>query len=66
MKPLFVSLGVIALLVGVVWVLQGSDVIMNSAMSGSWFWLGAGVVVAVVGLGLLVLGARGTGAKKTA
>ena len=65
MKPLFVGIGVIGLLVGVVWVLQGSDVIMNSAMSGSTFWLGAGVVVAVVGLALLVLGVRTAKPEKT-
>ncbi len=66
MRTLFVGLGVIALLVGGVWILQGSNVIMNSAMSGSSFWLGMGIVVALVGVGLVVLGARASGVKKPA
>lgn len=66
MRPLFVILGAIALLVGAVWILQGSDVIMNSAMSGSPFWLAMGVVLVAIGAGLLVLGARAQRAKLTA
>ncbi len=66
MRTLFVGIGVIALLVGLVWTLQGADVIMGSVMSGSSFWLAVGVVLLVVGLGLLVTGARSPGAKKAA
>jgi len=66
MRTLFVGIGVIALLVGVVWTLQGTNVITNSAMSGSSFWLAFGVVLLVVGIGLLVVGARSPGAKKAA
>lgn len=66
MRTVFVVLGVLALLVGIVWVLQGSNVIMNSAMSGSTFWLGAGVVLAIVGGGLVGLGARSTAAQRAA
>ncbi len=65
MRTLFVVIGVIALLVGVVWILQGSDVIMNSAMSGSTFWLAAGVVLAIVGGGLMGVGARSQTPQKT-
>ncbi len=66
MRTGFVAIGAIALLVGVVWVLQGANILMGSAMSGSAFWLGAGVVAALVGLGLLILGVRAPGAKKAA
>lgn len=66
MRTLFVGIGVIALLVGIVWTLQGSNVITNSAMSGSSFWLGFGVVLLVVGIGLMAVGARSSGAKKAA
>ena len=66
MRTVFVAIGVIALLVGVVWILQGSDLLMGSVMSGSTFWLGAGVVAALVGLGLLVFGVRTPSAKKAA
>lgn len=65
MRTLFVAVGIIALLVGIVWVLQGSDVIMGSVMSGSTFWLGTGIVIAAVGVGLVGFGAR-SAAKKTA
>lgn len=66
MRTVFVVLGVLGLLVGIVWILQGSDVILNSAMSGSTFWLGAGVVLAIVGGGLIGLGARSTATQKAA
>ncbi|HYM38531.1 MAG TPA: hypothetical protein VEY12_00095 [Thermoplasmata archaeon] len=66
MKTLFVVLGVLALLVGVVWILQGTDILMGSFMSGNSFWLAAGVVAALLGLGLVALGARAPGAKKPA
>ena len=46
-------IGVIALLLGVLWTLQGSDVLGGSAMSGERSWLIAGVVSLVVGVGLL-------------
>jgi len=56
--------GALLLLIGVIWVLQGAGVIGGSFMSGQKLWLGIGVVVAIVGLGLGYLGlgqrARGT------
>ncbi len=64
MRTLFVILGVIALLVGVVWILQGANIIMGSVMSGSTFWLAAGAVAAIVGAGLLIVGARPRAASK--
>ncbi len=66
MRTLFVGLGILALLIGIVWILQGSNVLMGSVMSGSAFWLGVGIVVAIVGLGLVGFGARSPRAKKTA
>ena len=66
MRTLFVGIGVIALLVGLVWTLQGAGVIGGSVMSGSSFWLAAGVVLLIVGAGVLGMGARSPGTKKTA
>ena len=51
--------GLVAVLLGAVWALQGSGVIGGSVMSSSTTWLVIGVVVAVVGLVLISLGARG-------
>ncbi len=66
MRTLVVGIGIIALLVGLVWILQGSNVIMGSVMSGSSFWLAVGVVLLVVGLLVTVIGARAQGTKKPA
>jgi hypothetical protein len=54
-----VIVGVVALLVGGVWALQGSDVLGGSAMSGSTTWLVIGVVLVVAGLAMIGLGVRG-------
>ncbi len=66
MRTVFVGIGVLSLLVGVVWTLQGADVLMGSVMSGSSFWLGAGLVLLVVGLVLAGWGARAPSTKKAA
>ncbi len=66
MRTVFVGAGLIAALVGVVWTLQGADVLMGSVMSGSSFWLAVGVVLLIVGLILAGWGARAPSAKKTA
>jgi hypothetical protein len=50
--------GLVAVLLGGVWALQGSGVIGGSAMSGSTTWLVIGVVVVLVGLALIAVGAR--------
>lgn len=66
MRTLFVGLGILAILVGVVWTLQGSDVLMGSVMSGSLFWLGMGVVLLVVGAASFVFGAKSPRANQPA
>jgi hypothetical protein len=48
-------LGVILLLAGITFSLQGANYLGGSAMSGSSFWLYAGAGIAVLGL-LLLLG----------
>ncbi len=66
MRTLFVGLGILAILVGVVWTLQGSDVILGSVMSGSLFWLGMGVVLLIVGAASFVFGAKSSRAQQPA
>ncbi len=50
--------GVLLVLTGAVWTLQGLDVLGGSAMSGHALWAVVGPIVALVGLVLAVLGAR--------
>jgi hypothetical protein len=59
-----IVVGAIALIVGAVWVGQGSNLIPGSFMTGNGMWLGIGLVVAVVGVVLLVLGVRGIGSRR--
>jgi hypothetical protein len=53
-----VVIGALLVLAGLVWALQGMDVIGGGAMSGKNTWAVIGPIVAVVGLVLLVVGGR--------
>jgi uncharacterized membrane protein len=53
-----IVVGVLALLIGLVWTAQGSNLMPGSAMSGQRMWLWIGLVVAVLGVVLLVRGFR--------
>jgi hypothetical protein len=52
------TLGVLAVVLGGLWTLQGLDVLGGSVMSGVSLWAVIGPVVAVAGLVLIVLGVR--------
>jgi hypothetical protein len=51
--------GLVAVLIGGVWALQGSGVLGGSVMSDSPTWLVIGAVVVVAGVLMIVLGTRG-------
>ena len=53
MKILGNIVGIICLLVGALWTLQGSNLMAGSAMSGQSQWLYIGIVLALIGLALL-------------
>jgi hypothetical protein len=53
-------LGIIALITGGVWILQGVGILPGSFMSGQSMWLLIGLVVAAVGLALIYNGIRRT------
>ena len=53
-----IVVGAVGLLVGVVWIGQGAGWIAGSFMTGSRFWLIIGIVVALVGLIMVIGGAR--------
>jgi Mg2+ and Co2+ transporter CorA len=43
-------IGIILILLGLIWILQGSNVIGGSIMSGQSQWLYIGTVIAIIGL----------------
>jgi hypothetical protein len=51
--------GIVLVLLGVLWSLQGLNVLPGSVMSGQSMWLVIGVVVALVGVWLLFSLRRG-------
>ena len=59
---LFIVLGVLLVLVGGVWTLQGLDVMGGSAMSGVTIWAIVGPIVVILGLWVLWRGLRRRGA----
>lgn len=59
-RIIFIVVGIIAILLGALWMGQGSNLIHGSGMSGQRTWLYIGIVLAVVGIVLLVLGLRRT------
>ena len=53
-----VIVGVLLVVVGVVWTLQGLGYLAGSVMTGVTFWAVMGPIVALVGLFLLLRGVR--------
>ena len=59
-KNLRVGLGVVLVLMGLIWTLQGLDVLKGSAvMSGKPLWAVIGAIVALAGIALIVGRLRG-------
>ena len=58
-KPLWVIAGVVLMLMGLVWALQGFGVIDGSAMSGSTLWSIVGPFVVLIGATLTWMGFTG-------
>ena len=50
--------GLLALVLGALWTLQGLDLVGGSAMSGVTMWAIIGPIVAIAGLILIVIGVR--------
>lgn len=58
MRWLLRILGIIMLLMGSVWALQGANIFLGSPMSGETFWLVAGIAVFIGGAVLSYFGWR--------
>ena len=50
--------GFLLIVVGIVWILQGLDVLKGSFMTGQGFWAWMGAVAILVGLPLILRGMR--------
>jgi hypothetical protein len=50
--------GVVAIFIGGVWLAQGLDLLKGSPMTGVAFWAGAGAVLLVAGVALLLWDVR--------
>ena len=61
--PLRIGLGILLVLVGALWTLQGLGVVGGSAMSGVTLWAIIGPLVVLAGAALVVTGRRGGGTK---
>ena len=53
--------GLLAVVLGALWTLQGLDLLGGSVMSGVTIWAIIGPIVAVAGLALIVVGVRKRG-----
>jgi hypothetical protein len=60
-RTILIVVGVIAALVGAVWVGQGANLIPGSVMTGDRTWLVIGLIIGVGGIFLIVLGLRRPG-----
>jgi len=58
MNRLKLIVGIIFVLLGGLWMLQGSNMLAGSAMSGQSQWLIIGAIVALIGVGLIVWSRR--------
>jgi hypothetical protein len=56
MKALLIIIGILLILLGGVWVLQGTHVLTQGQMAGDMKWALIGGIVAAVGIVLLVVG----------
>ncbi len=58
MKVVLSILGVLLILVGIVWILQGFNILLGSIMSGQILYAILGLILAIIGVGLLVYANR--------
>jgi len=58
MRITLVIVGILLLLIGAVWILQGINILPGSFMTGQVRWAYAGIVTAAIGGGLLWVAQR--------
>jgi hypothetical protein len=57
-RTVLTVIGVVAVILGAVWIGQGANLIPGSFMTGDRTWFAIGLFVAAAGVGLLVFGLR--------
>ena len=55
-RTVLIVVGAIILVIGAIFAGQGANLIPGSSMTGSHFWLSVGLVMAVVGIVLVLVG----------
>lgn len=58
MKTVFYTIGVMLILGGSIWFLQGINILPGSFMTGDPQWAINGAISVVIGIGLIILGRR--------
>ena len=58
MRWFLVGIGIVLVLLGGLWFLQGAGILAGSVMSGQTFWEITGGILLIVGIALCVLGMR--------
>jgi type IV secretory pathway VirB6-like protein len=58
MRYALVIIGVILIAIGGIWIVQGTNILPGSFMTGQQQWAVIGAIVLIVGIALLVAGAR--------
>jgi predicted tellurium resistance membrane protein TerC len=61
MRLVLLILGVLAILVGIVWILQGFNILGGSVMSGHSIYALLGLILGLIGVVLVAVGARRRG-----
>jgi uncharacterized membrane protein HdeD (DUF308 family) len=58
MRWILVGVGIVLVLLGGLWFLQGVGILADSVMTGQTFWAIVGAILLIVGIALCVLGMR--------
>lgn len=58
MRSILVGVGIVLILLGGLWLLQGVGVLAGSVMTGQPFWATVGGILLIIGIVLCALGAR--------
>ncbi|MGO9410029.1 MAG: hypothetical protein ACLQCB_04675 [Spirochaetia bacterium] len=58
MRWVLIIIGLLVLVVGVIWALQGTNLLPYGQMAGDKHWVVRGGVLGIIGIILIVLGAR--------